>query len=480
MPEDALPATIEDFVPPRRFSTASAVQKAFHHLKDQSDLRRRKDSLIQGLFDLNSPYSPSKLRQAGQGHRSNFNSGEAKGLLQNALVPYYDLFNAVPHKLEVTFEDDKFLSNEVSIEASRLLDDWEDFDLRIQAMLKDFILYNRGYVQWNDPWSWHFEHTHQDRCYIPDTTPMDLGKLEWFAVRQEMFVHEIYRYVRDEFPNWNKAEVLDSIKRASPVRDHTHDEWMEWQRMLASNELLASQISKKIQVAHVFVREFNDKWSHLIVDEASEKSQNFLYAAWDRYDDIRHFFCPFFFEILDGQWNAKGGLGHMVYAVINQKEKLKNINVDGAFRSSSLVLQARQGKALQEIPSTQVGETIVLNPNYDVVRASMVGDPSVANDVLRGLDSDLARNTGIYRAQPEQGSGNPRSASEVQLQFQNSTVLSNSAIQRFYAQLDRLYMEIYRRITMKDLSSLPSSPGIEQAQTFQKRLKKKGISLSRS
>jgi hypothetical protein len=128
---------------------------------------------------------------------------------------------------------------------------------------------------------------------------------------------------------------------------------------------------------------------------------------------------------------------------------------------------------MSKIGLVQIGAFNVIPPDFDVQQSQVLGDITTALAVNNDMDQRLSRNTGIYRASPERKPGNPLTATQAQLEFQAATILGNSAVNRFYNQLDPAYGELVRRITSPNLSRTDESS--VAALDFQERCFHRGV-----
>jgi hypothetical protein len=452
--------------PKKRLDDAVKAQTLVASLWQAAQERNLKMAAIQGQIDGNPPYSPLRMRAAGRASDANFNTLEAKAVRSAALVPYYDLFAGgnryVEAKLKLDSDDFRatYASGVASEEYDRMLRRWRNFENVMAGVLTDMLTYGRGHAPWEALGSWRFTKVAFYRVLVPDATPIDEEKLECIVILQDWTVSNLYKNIMDgdvaREAGWNVKETMSAIANAVPVDPIVPNDPMAAQAMLRDSDIYVSARSSTVQTATIFVREFNGKWSELIVrrDQIPTMSTaasnvapaEFMFKAYDRYDCVQEILNSFFFEVADNDWNGASGLGKDIFTIMQLKDRLACTQADAVFLRNSLVLQPRQALDKTRLNLLQVGKVTYLPEGMEVQQSTILGDISSTIEVSRELSQQVERNTGIYRPTLEKVSGNPETLGEFQMKFAQATVLSAAAINRFYSQLDRLYEEQWDRV----------------------------------
>lgn len=479
--------------PKRRLDKASEAQTIVANLWQAAQERNLRNAAIQGQFDGNPPYSPAKLRAAGRASDANFNTLEAKSILSSALVPYYDLFAGGNRFVDVrcdygnSFERSR-CSGIISEEFDRMLRRWRDFEYTMHSMLTDFIKFGKGYLVWDDMWSWRFSKVAQYRVLVPDATSIDLDKLEMLVVLQDWPVAKLYSKIRDKeaarSAGWNVEETLSAIASAVPVDPAVPNDPIAAQQLLRDSDIYVSARSSTVQTATLYVREFSGKWTELMVrrdqipgqnySQADSEPLRFMYKAEDRYERVQQLILPFFFEVLDGSWNGASGLGRDIFTVMQLKDRLACTQANSVMLRNSILLQPKSAIDKTKLQLLQLGAMTVIPENFEVQQSTILGDISSTIEVTRELTMTTERNTGIYRPTLERVKGNPETLGEFQMKFAQATVLSTSAINRFYSQLDRVYDEMWQRV-MDAGDSGGDEEWRKEARMFRKRCRDRGV-----
>lgn len=470
-------------VPKARLSDPAKAQEVVGILLQANRERIRKNAMFKGAIDGNAPYNADQLRAHGQANRTNVNWGEAEASVDAAMVPYYDLLSGTEHyaRIETDFGPDEVqgeISDIISEEFDRMLKDWSGFDFEMQAMMFDFVVYGRGFVKWPTRASWRFEWVRHDRVMVPDGTEAKLDNVDMLVIREKYTVPRLHAHIRNESAasevGWNVAAVKKAMAHAVP--DQTTSQiydFEEIQQRIKDSDIYTGMRASVIKAAHVFVKEFDGKISHYIIAEESKAPAEYMFQSVGLYEGWNEVMATFFLKTWDGSWNGANGLARQIFSAIEAKNRLRCSMLDGAMLRTGITLQATDASGLQKMSMVQLGAFNIIPPGVAVQQSSILGDVQTAMAVNRDFDALIAQNTGTYKPKMDRPEGNPRTAREVELSYQSQAVLGNSAVNRFYAQLDRAHEEIYRRATAADQTG--DDDASKAAKDFQKRCKDRGI-----
>lgn len=443
---------------------------------------------VKGMLDGNAPFNSAALIANGQANRTNVNFREGEAMLSSAETPYYDLFAESPTycQIEVNERDSPkraSYSRSVTNHFDSMLKDWAGFDYNMQRIIHEMVGFGRGFCIWPDPVTWRFDAVQQSRVLVPDGTLADPDAFEIVVVRQSMTVSKMWEKIRDaeiaRKVGWNPRAVTAAIGGAMPETEHdsTTYDYEKVQERIRNHDLYESIRSDKVLIANIFVREFSGKVSHLIVEERnavesrvagaplseSQGKVEFLYKNIGRYNCFREAIGTFFFDIGDGTWHSVKGLGIKLYPFVEIKNRLNCSIVDNAFLNLSVLLQPTTGRSEQDTALMHLGPLTILPANFEVRQWGIAGRMEEGLYVERALSSKLEGNTGQYRKPLTRDQGNPATATQVNYDAIKEASLNKGAVNRFYAQLDCLFEEIYKRATNFNLVAEANGVGPNSA-----------------
>lgn len=478
--------------PKERMSSAGRCRDTAQRFIENDELRNRFDTRVRGMRDGNPPFSRSLLKKHAQAYRTNINWMEGKAIISAAMVPYYDLMAGSLFMAQVKLRNpDPTLKAEKSQIATEefdyMLRQWPAFNYNMDLAMTDRLTYGKGYVMWTDEYEPEFAWVNRFNVHVADRTQACIDFLEILVIEEDMPVDKLWKYCTDSAAarGWNVEECKASIRSAEPstLSDSNRHDLVQQARN--DKDILDGMSMPKIKAAHVLVKEFEGGVSHYIVDlnktsrategipTESQRPRDYLFRKVNRFESWRHTFWASFHENLDGSWNGASALGKDILPQIEIKNRVKCATVDLGFMRSSVGLQAQNEAAFGKLQIIQQGNVTVYPPGLTPIPvATHVGDIDSIMALDFNIEQTIGRNTGIYRQLPEKANGNPLTATGEMLRNQQSAVLTNSAVVRFYSDLDLLYHEVYRRTV-----NCPATQRNDMVKAFVGRCKERGVEI---
>ena len=460
--------------------SAHALYLSIRNADDASSMDRQK---IQAMLDGEPPYSPQKLKALGQGYRANLNFGEAAAALETALSAYSDLVNSVDRLASVkTSEGDPSQKAEwetiIAEEFHRTIVGWDEFFYKQQLLAHHFVAQGVGVVYFEDNRNWKWDTCGLKDFKVPRGTPACDTKVEIAVIEREYLVGELYQFIENEKVaselGWNVEETRRAILLSTESGRATTRDWEKLQAELKNNDLMYSHArSKVVRCVHYFVKEFDQSISHYIGLRAGD-SDDFLFQKPNRFAHPNEAFILFPYGIgSNGLLHSIRGLGYKLFPFIQLSNRLRNAVVDGAMLSSALMIQPSTGEDVSNLGLVYNGPLSILPPGINVVDRAM---PNLAGNVLpivRDLELVRQNNTGTYNQKQLMPEGDARTATEVQAQLAQQSILSTQAMNLYYIPFQKLLNEQFRRLaTVKYRSDEPGGP---EAIDFRKRIEARGV-----
>jgi hypothetical protein len=487
MPYDGLDSlqTISDpglEVPRTRMKDAMAVQNYARRLIDNDTKREWKRSRVNGLRDGNPPYKTADLKRAGRADACNINWGRARAYMENAGGSFYDLFSESPGYVTVrtnygTAEQQETWSAIISSEADRILKESPVWDYEMSLSIDELIWHGCG------PLLFESSDCVLPKAFlcgdlkVPEFTKSDTEYWESAMIQGTYYPPELYEFIENEdiaeSIGWNIEFTKKVIANAMGLRNQAGHmyEWEFYQQELKNNSLSYYDEPRVCRVCHVLWREFDSSITHTIVERnaASGLPAEFLYRRDNRYRTWREVVHPMYFDKGSGGYHhSVTGLGVKLFGAMEYENRLICNLCDKAF-APKVLFKPTSEAARSRFELTQYGEFGVLPSGLDAVQSPVAGlmdDGLALRDMLGQL---VENNLSSYRQQvPMARPGNPPTKWQKQYEASLASALSKTQFNRFYEQLDRLYAEIYRR-----LSNLNSTN--KQALEFQRRCENAGV-----
>ena len=274
---------------------------------------------------------------------------------------------------------------------------------------------------------------------------------------------------------WNVEETRRAILLSTDNGTSSNSrDWERLQEELKNNDLMYSHArSKVVRCIHYFVKEFDGTISHYIATRAGD-SDDFLFKKPSRFEHANEAFVLFSYGIgTNGLLHSVRGLGYKLFPFIQLSNRMRNAIVDGAMLSSALMIQPATGEDVSNLSLMYNGPLSILPPGINVVDKTM---PNLAGNVLpivRDLEVVRQNNTGTYNPKQVMPDGDARTATEVQAQLAQQSILSAQAMNLYYIPFQKLLTEQFRRLATVKYRS--DEPGGEEAIEFRKRIEARGV-----
>lgn len=480
-------------VPSSRISDPAQARAMVNKVILDGEKRAKVNALVKGLVDGNPPYSQASLDKDGQKYRANFNTGEGLSFLTVSLTAFYDLFSETPTYATVVGESKDGRGSEYSSIVTEEFD-WlqrtdDSMDFGVQLSNHDMVLFGSGPHTWDGVDDWKSRPVRHTDFFLPNHTSSNLEDFEWCALRYTLTPSQLYRYIRNEEAaaeaGWDVPSVRSAIMSAGrgAVGFADPDQWVHHQQRLRNNDLAYTSQSEVVKVARVLYREFPDEDSEkgkisecwIVLDKATtahDEGDSFLFRRLRRYDSWKNVLCPFFYDKGDGTAHSVKGLGVRMYKLLVTKMRLANALTDAAFARSALMFKTPSARDAEAASIVNFGPYVYIPDNVELVPVNAGGVLDAPMAMERELGNTLTANLAQFRQRMDKPEGNPRTATEVQNQVQQQSVLGKTQISRYYEQLDAWYAERFRRAVELNVEGLPSGKDVAE---FKRRLSSRGV-----
>jgi hypothetical protein len=295
-----------------------------------------------------------------------------------------------------------------------------------------------------------------------------------------MMVNELYRFIEDPEVatqlGWDVKEVRKAILDASSITTSTTD-WERFQTEIKNNDLWHGAKAAKVDVFHMWVKEFNGTVSHFI-SLCDGKNEEFLYKRVGRYRNISQAFTFFPYGIgTNGTYHGIRGLGFKIFHHIQVNNRMWSQAVDNAMLAGAPMIQPEDDRALENFAFTYFGPFAVLPPNAKFLDRAAPNLTQGMMPVLNSMNQMLQERAGQYSAAGVFGSKGQdrRTRFEVAAHLEEAAKLNVTALNLFYQPWDRFNMEVARRFFRPDYSQ--DELGGEAVFEFRERCVTRGVPL---
>lgn len=485
--------------PKERVSTVLQAHAIFDGMLKADIVRSKKRALLKGMVDGNPPYNPADLASEGRAYQCNVNWRVAQAYFDKSKGAFYDIFSESKNYANIqtklgTPEQQAQWSECITEHFDWLLRGEKCFDYNIQISQAEMVLYGRGPLWFEDNLDWRPVAVLDMNLKVPDRAKSDTSYWELATVERDYSCDELWRYIMNEkaaeSAGWNVESTKQAIIDAHPDRQRggQYQTW-EWvQQELKNGSLYYGFRSKTVKCVHMFYREFRKpgeqegRITQKIFLANGERENNdgrnqtgFLFNKIGRYANWEECGHPMYYDHGGGGYHHSViGLGVAMYSAIEYQNRLLCNLADKAF-TPKVMFKPTSEQAFEDFALQQFGDYSVLSPNVDVVQTPIQGVMEEGLVFNREMTNLISTNLSQYRSDMQQKSGNPVTATQVQVDASEQAKLGKTQLNRYYEQLDGLFAEMYRRATRKGINKF--DPGGARALEFQARCMRDGVPM---
>ena len=477
-------------VPKSRLASAQHARDIFQQDVRNYAKRSERNAQLAGMIDGNPPLVASKLKEMGQGNRSNFSTGEGDAFLKVALTAFFDAVMSTETWCRITVNERKPEAGEYGNALTQnfqwLLNEFRNsMDSMFQTTQYDLVLYGMGPVFWDDEFNWMPKRIDYSLVRLPEGAASDIDEWPRVSIEYNFEIGELYRFIADpeiaKQAGWNIEAVKEAIVTTATGSDAAfagENRWEIWQRRLNENEIYWSERIRRVRVARILFKEFADKDGNEQISDAwvatNTASDKFLFKKERRFNAFHEAGCPFFYERGYGKANGIKGLGVRMFGLLAQEQRMLNAAVDACYSSMTTFLQPVGAGSNTNLPIINRGPYTIFPAGIQFIQRNVQGvmdAPMAMRDVIR--DTRMS-NLANYRQRIEEKGGNPRTAFELQTLVTQNSVLSATQLARYFEQLDMLAGEMFRRATQAPITGIQQKWAVK-AREFRQRCKDDGV-----
>lgn len=481
--------------PKTRIPNAASARKIYEKMREADRSNSQNRAMEQAMFDGEPPYDDAELVASGQGHRCNLNFDEAAALLEWSLGGYVDLLESVERIITTPLNRSKYAYSDkvheheqiIAEEFTRILREWDKFDFNHLLLATYFIKFGVGFAYFADEQDWRWSVDSLSNVFVPRRTFATESEIEVVCIARKFQAHQLYRFIRDEESatkmKWNVGATKRAISGACGDQNSAtrYDDFEKWEDNLKNNDFYTGYANaSEIAVVHYFWQEFDGTVSHCIGLEHPpgtnfNKEEEFLYVNRGRFQEMSEVLVSFTYGIgTNGYYHGIRGLGYKIFPQIQVSNRARCQMIDGAMMASSVMIQAKEADAMEDLELMYFGPYSVLSEKFDVIESRAM--PNLSQNivpVLADMSSQLQAKTGQYQAGSDKSER--QSKFEIQTKVTQGARLGATGLMLFYRPFQRLMRQVGRRMTKKEYDQ--KDPGGKWVHKFWNRCVARGVPL---
>ena len=476
--------------PKSRLSDAAKAYGIWGNLKEADRKASYNRARIDAAYDNDQPFSDALFAANGQDYRVNVSWGFAKQVLDTALAGYVDIINAVQNlfKCPTTYGNPverSELESVVCEEVSESIRSWRDFFPTYLRICLNFIKHGVSVALPNDEFDWRFSATDLSDFKLPRETKIGQENIELAGCLRYYTPTQMYRMIRNEnvartlgynVPAIRKL-IIDSVRNGFSDTSSADDNWEKIERRIRNNDLYYSYGSANpqlIKAVHLWVREYNGKYSSFMIDGANQ-SNKFLYKKIGRFPNSYQAFTIFCYGVgTSGDYHSVRGQGYDVFPIHGALNIAYCQVLELATYGSAPTFQPKDESALQEMQFLPTGPYNLITPGITVLKDSVA--PNIANNVLPVIQqfAQMFRDrTSQYHTEALVQTGQDKTKFQLQAELGSIAKMTVASLNLFYDPFESLLRETVRRMKRRDYEL--EEPGGEYIIGLHKRLLQRGM-----
>jgi len=485
-----------------RITTIEAARAIYAKLREKSFEDAERRLRIKGQIDGRPPYNPAKLKELGLGYLTNVNFLELRAMLDDRAARRFSSYFEVPELIQAKqvanvdpASDAPNYGMVVAEEFTKLLkEDWEGFAPLMDLVGREADEYGFGVAMFPDEWDWRPEERHVSNFFPDPNAKVDLTKMSMFCYNGTFKPTELFERISDPAlaaqAGWNVPAVRKLLVRLFVKKENAHDPfgqqhgnpWEEIEQRFRNNDTTVQiEELRDIEVVHLVYAQVDDgEVGHKIFSRAEGEKDEFLFEAPRRYKSMRNALWCLPFNYGDGYLRSCRGIASYIEQHCDLSNRYLGSAFDAGRTASTLLVQPTNPAGYDRLQIVRQGILTVVDHRLTIQQSSF--QPRI-NDLiaLRRVSSELMQNnTRELKYMPEDPSFNPQPKTAEEVRELSSRFARGEQSQTvFYAaQLQKLYREIFRRLTNPEyLLSNVDRPGLGLALGFAIRCVERGVPL---
>lgn len=491
----------------RSIPTIDVAREVMRRLEDAEEPIARRHARYQAQVNRNPPNDPDKLRELNLGYKTNLNFGEAASIINQRAGQHFELFNEVPTLVDfqsVKFLDDKGVQPRirwediVAEEFTTTIKEWSGFLPLMDFMRREADTNDVGVCAWRDQYDWRPVPIHRGAFFPSPYAKVEVEAWDLCALADTYSPHDLLRVTSDEQAakeeGWDTEQVRrilvelfigaisQDTKEGVDSGYATVSRWETLQNMIRNNDpTCMAKMFEPVKVRHIFVKEPESaKISHLIFSTAvCSEGDGFMCQLLDKYDNMAQAVGILPSNYGNGYIRGIRGLMADIEAHCDVSNRFMCDILDAGKLSGTLMLKNLTGNSdPRRVQLIRAGVLTLLPPGTEALQASSFAPPINNLVMVRDLSSAIMRNnTGVSRTGNESWLENQaqKTAREVAEISSKEARLDKSNVAFDYAQIQKLYREMYRRMVSSSIQGDKTLQGAPEAIQFVKRCIERGV-----
>lgn len=444
-------------------------------------------AIIQRMLDGFPPYDNYDDKRFGQFGRTNVNWGFVRRAFDEEVAPYNDILESMspicylPTNYGENRERD-WIEPILAEAFDEMIRAWGGFYPMWLQLVHLFVSEGVGMTIFEDDLNWEWTVQGLQHIKFPRRVHPDINDVDMFVAKVDMTCSKLFKYVKNrayaEKAGWDVPGVQMAISKAAPVAWIPSD-FEEWQKIRKNLDIIPTDTPPEVQTLHAWVAELDGTWSHYIAWYDGPTDGNFLFKKEGMFrsaDAVGTLFC---YDVgSNGDLHSIRGLPHHLFNPGVALDRVLSAMADATVQSATTVIQSPSEDALNGLPFRQIGPMMAMNEGWKFIKQET---PPTTESLIPFYETVLP----VFNARQDansklMGQNGAKKGPYVSDQQQSQAAitggqLSASAMNLFFAALDRHFKQVARRVCRPTYAQ--NEPGGEQVWWLRNYLVARGVPL---
>jgi len=445
----------------RRFSTVSDARSIFDTWKQDNAQRASSFVAVRNQLEGGRPKDPAALKRNGTEWETNINFGDSQAMRDRVLLPLWKAVHGAPHAVSVTVDSN-------SPDSGRWQTAFEEgFDYALDMLGQEYIIqfmracknlidFGGGPIYWEDKNAIGFRAINLQRMYFPRNTRMNMSSWEAIGIVDDISASELWQHVKSndateksESVGWNTKAIKEAIVYSSGNHDWDGLDFTRYADQLVNNDAAVSSKWAPLDLAIIYIKQFDGKIAKYIFPERSGSTKDFIYKNEKYADSWEEIFGVVWYDTgVDAMVHSVKGFGVKNYHHSMLINRMRCKIVDSASFALSLNFKKSDGMP-DETPPVECYGTVNIFPK-ELEQIPNYPQFSQGFQILQMLEQNQSQNNSLYNQQNRQVAES-NTATQAKILAMQEGEVTEASMALFLAQVGESYFgRMMRRLRMRD------------------------------
>ena len=480
-----------------RFKTPDQCYWAYDNYRNADPQRKKRAAILKSYYRYPHAIEGRDRKSCLLKEPSVTNYGMLGFLVDRNKSAYMDMHHSRKSAFEVTseyisknekdkigFAHRKEWSDHITFAFERyFIKEWSAYSYNQELGVTDMQLYGRTLQFWQHPTGARSEYLAVERCYPNKEASHDPESWDSVAIEFEITNQELWDLANIGGSGFDKANVVTFLKRN--CNEYKRKSESDLVREFEDGSVDYQVASRTAELVYFFSKEYekeggNQISMHVIPRNHAEvtggrgrqRKLGFLARKPHYRPSMSSVVSVIVDDVGHGKFYNTPSFAEKLYVAAKSYDQKMNKAADAAEINCMLMTEGGDANAGKAMTKQVFRDRIHFMPGTRPTQARYTLPVEESVRLAQQIFQDARSNAGIYQISEESSSGRtPKTATQANLDFQESGRLTSSNLKRYTAQLSKWGVELYKRF----LSLSSADPAYEGLEKFKRYLKDNNV-----